>query len=147
MVSAANGSVLAYAFKSETPEIKDLRTMSTTMTAAYTVASEDILVFEAQVTRALSVIIPVGDHILLAVNGPARPPTPEAGSPATREAIDGEPRSDDASEEIHQAEDQQNSAEEENRQKHIRQELEEVAETLASTLREELAGLKWSGDI
>ncbi|KAI9874709.1 MAG: hypothetical protein M1823_007626 [Watsoniomyces obsoletus] len=70
MVSATNGSILATSSRGEAPEIKDLRTLSTTMTAAYTVASENTLVFEAQATGALSVIVPVADHVLLAVNGP-----------------------------------------------------------------------------
>lgn len=71
MVSATNGSILAYAYReNKTPSIKAMRTQSTTMTAAYTVASEDSLVFEAQNTGAISVISPIGDHVLLAVTGP-----------------------------------------------------------------------------
>ncbi|RMZ75789.1 hypothetical protein DV738_g5270, partial [Chaetothyriales sp. CBS 135597] len=58
MVSATNGAILSYAFKGPTPGIKELRTMSTTVTAAYAIASEDVLIFEAQVSRALSVIVP-----------------------------------------------------------------------------------------
>ncbi|KAL2448261.1 hypothetical protein ABEF95_015635 [Exophiala dermatitidis] len=75
MVSAMNGSILAYAYRDgQTPSVKDMRTQSTTMTAAYsTVASEDadVLVFEAQNTGAVSVITPIADHVLLAVTGPA----------------------------------------------------------------------------
>ncbi|RMZ86352.1 hypothetical protein DV736_g6422, partial [Chaetothyriales sp. CBS 134916] len=111
MVSASNGAILSYAFKGPTPSIKELRTMSTTMTAAYAIAPEDVLIFEAQVSRALSVIVPVGDHILLAVNGPARATSQEAGT-----------LSEQAGREL------------------VRQELEEVASRLTETLRPDLSG-------
>jgi hypothetical protein len=128
MVSAANGSILSYAFRGDTPGIKDLRTMSTTMTAAYTVSSEDILVFEAQVTRALSVIIPVGDHILLAVSGPTRPPAKVGERVQGSDTVNEESKTDST-------------------QEQEREDLEQVAEFLAGVLREELAGFKWPGDI
>ncbi|RMD41230.1 hypothetical protein DV735_g3892, partial [Chaetothyriales sp. CBS 134920] len=108
MVSASNGAILSYAFKGPTPGIKELRTMSTTVTAAYAIASEEVLIFEAQVSRALSVIVPVGDHILLA---------------------EGEPGPD------------QDDYEDDNKREVVRQELEEVADRLAATLRQDLAGL------
>ena len=120
--------------------------MSTTMTAAYTIASEDILVYEAQVTRALSVIIPVGDHILLAVNGPARAPSPHGDAQSAVEAVNGEQEHADPEEDGHSMK-AQLGAEESSEQDQFRQELQEVAEALAAILREELAGLKWPGDI
>ena len=141
LVSAANGSILATAFRHETPDIKDLRTLSTTITAAYTVASEDVLVFEAQATRALSVIVPVADHILLAVNGP---PQGEPGENRERAVINGdqyEEHDEDTSQE--EEADTEQTAE----QEQTRSDLESVAEELANILRKELAGLSWPHDI
>lgn len=145
MVSATNGSILAYAFKNQIPDIKALRTMSTTMTAAYTIASEDILVFEAQLTRAMSVIMPVGDHVLLAVSGPERAPSPPTG----HEQVNGTGALDDDAAEAsseEQAEPVQ-PYEEDQEQETLRRNLEEVAESLAAVLREELAGFTWPGNI
>ena len=141
MVSATNGSILATAFRYEPPSIKDLRTLSTTMTSAYTVASEDVLVFEAQATRALSVIVPVADHILLAVNGPARS---EAITSDDHGGINGEQASANSEEASH---DEENEDEVAAQQGQTRADLESVSEELATTLRKELSGLKWPVDI
>ena len=139
MVSATNGSILATAFRHEPPSIKDLRTLSTTMTSAYTVASEDVLVFEAQATRALCVIVPVADHILLAVNGPARGEIFDGHGDA---GIDGDR---DSAEEAAQDEESEDDAAVQ--QGRTRADLESVSEELAMTLRKELSGLKWPVDI
>ena len=141
MVSAANGSILATAFRHEPASIKDSRTLSTTMTSAYAVASEDVLVFEAQATRALCVIVPVADHILLAVNGPARS---EAATIEDRDALNGEQGSAESEEMSHDAENEDELAAQ---QGQTRADLESVSEELAATLRKELSGLKWPIDI
>ena len=70
MVSAQNGSILAYAFRQHTPSVKAMRTRSTTVTTAYTIAGLETLVFEAQRTGALTVISSIADQILLSVTGP-----------------------------------------------------------------------------
>ncbi|KIX03964.1 uncharacterized protein Z518_07517 [Rhinocladiella mackenziei CBS 650.93] len=139
MVSALNGSILAYAYRDDTPSIKAMRTQSTTMTAAYTVASEDILVFEAQNMGAISVITPIADHILLAVTGPEPKQTPalrngeaEEMEPYAVNGVDGNHEEEDDEDEDHQQ---------------IRTDLEVVSQELANVLREELALLKWPDDI
>lgn len=129
MVSSLNGSILAYAYRDATPSIKRMRTQSTTMTAAYTVASEDVLVFEAQNMGATSVIAPIADHILLAVTGPE----PKL---ANGETLD-ESSSNDREEEEDDDEAQQQ----------IRTDLEVVSQELAHILRGELSTLKWPDDI
>lgn len=141
MVSATNGSILATVFRHEPPSIKDLRTLSTTMTSVYNVASEDVLVFEAQATRALCVIVPVADHILLAVNGPARS---EATIIADHDGLNGEQGSAMSEEGSHDAENEEDVAAQ---QGQTRADLESVSEELATTLRKELSGLKWPIDI
>jgi hypothetical protein len=148
MVSANNGSILATAFRHETPQIKELRTLSTTLTAAYTVASEDVLVFEAQATRAISVIRPVADHILLSVNGPLREEETGANNESAMMGING-------NDEDSTAEEHETGAEEEGSDSasalaqalQTRTELEGVSEELASVLRKELSGLVWPNDI
>lgn len=141
MVSATNGSILATAFRHEPPKIKDLRTLSTTMTAAYTVASEDVLVFEAQATRAMSVIRPVADHILLAVNGPLR-----QESEIKHETIDinGKHSGQEEDETVSDGEETENAL---SQTLHTRAELEGVSEELAGVLKKELSGLVWPSDI
>lgn len=99
------------------------------MTAAYTVASEDVLVFEAQNMGATSVIAPIADHILLAVTGPE----PKL---ANGETLD-ESSSNDREEEEDDDEAQQQ----------IRTDLEVVSQELAHILRGELSTLKWPDDI
>jgi hypothetical protein len=144
MVSASNGAVLAYAFREGTPPMKEIRSLSTTTTTAYTVASEDVLVFEAQLSRALSVLAPIAEHILLAVSGPggssnARDASPTAPTPNGRGGTgsDGEEqptKSTDVSEVTQE-------------QTHIRGDLEYVSEELSAILRAELRGMKWPEDI
>ena len=141
MVSAANGSILATAFRHDAPEIKDLRTLSTTMTSAYTVASEEVLVFEAQATRALSVIIPVADHVLLAVNGPARS---EAVASHEYANINGGKSESSRDEE---GEEEASEGDTALQQEQTRVDLESVSEELAVMLRKELSGLNWPIDI
>lgn len=138
-VSARNGSILAYAFKHATPSVKAMRTRSTTMTTAYTVASQDVLVFEAQRTGALTVISPVADHVLLAVTGPE----PEGTDPyekSVHEAADPEELDGNEDDEL-------NSVSGEDGTANIRNDLELVNQELANILREELAGMKWPEDI
>ena len=141
MVSAANGSILATAFRHEAPEIKNLRTLSTTMTSAYTVASEEVLVFEAQATSALSVIVPVADHVLLAVNGPARSEPIESHE---QTAINGDQRRSGEEEATSEDESEDGTAAQ---QGQTRAGLESVSEELAAILRKELSGLSWPVDI
>jgi hypothetical protein len=148
MVSANNGSVLATAFRHKTPQIKDLRTLSTTLTAAYTVASEDVLVFEAQATRAISVIRPVADHILLAVNGPLREEEAETSNENEMMGINGNNEDSTAEEdEAGAADEGSDSASALAQALQTRTELEGVSEELASVLRKELSGLVWPNDI
>jgi hypothetical protein len=132
MVSSLNGSILAYAYRDATPSIKRMRTQSTTMTAAYTVASEDILVFEAQNMGATSVIAPIADHVLLAVTGPE--PKLVNGETSAESNFDhgGGADLDD---------------EDDEEQQQIRTDLEVVSQELAHLLRGELATLKWPDDI
>ena len=138
LVSASNGSILAYAFRAAAPSIKDMRTLSTTMTAAYTAASENILVYESQSSSSTSVIGPIADHILLAVTG------------ANARIGDGQTRSDERSSKEVQADsdtDDEALNEDDGAQAEIRLELELISEELASVLRDELRDLKWPDDI
>lgn len=143
LVCASNGSILAYAFRSQTPSIKDMRTLSTTMTAAYTAASENTLVYASQSTSTISVIGPVADHILLAVTGVA-PANATAGNAVAVDKDSTEARGnrdtvDEASEE---SEEEEDSA-----QAETRHELESISEELATILREELRDMRWPDDI
>ncbi|OAL22252.1 hypothetical protein AYO22_07296 [Fonsecaea multimorphosa] len=143
MVSALNGSILAYAYRGTTPSIKAMRTQSTTMTAAYTVASEDVLVFEAQNMGAISVIAPVADHVLLAVTGP---------EPKQKQALqNGHDSSQEHGQVVNGVEDhtegeggeENGPQDEEDRDiQKIRDDLEAVSQELANVLREELAVMK-----
>jgi hypothetical protein len=147
MVSATNGSILATASRGKAPEIKDLRTLSTTMTAAYTVASENTLVFEAQATGALSVIVPVADHVLLAVNGP---PTVEPDEEHELRRVNGKhaERRNEAPSAVVDDEDQdEDETAQEQEQEQTRVDLESVSEELADILKRELSGLNWPQDI
>ena len=140
LVSASNGSILATAFRDEPPEIKHQRSLSTTITTAYTVASEDRLVFEAQATRALTVVVPIADRVLLAVNGP---PRHELEQPGETPQINGDeyyPAEGSSSREM-------NDDQETGEQAQIRADLEGVSEELAVILRKELSGLNWPQDI
>lgn len=159
MVAATNGAVLAYAFRDGRPTMKDIRSLSTTTTTAYTVASEDVLVFEAQLSRALSVLAPVGDQILLAVHGPGRGNLGIDGK-MQKLTVNGDGPDDQESGDVGNEEEQgdedaanggndgaaqdKNDQEEQNR---IRADLEHVSEGLAAILREELRGLRWPEDI
>jgi len=141
MVSAMNGSILAYAYRDTTPSIKDMRTQSTTMTAAYTVASEDILVFAAQNMGAISVITRIADHVLLAVTGP---------EPKTRKTL----RNGNSEEPVEAAENgnageeqEEGHSNDEEQHQQIRTDLEIVSQELAGVLKGELARLKWPEDI
>lgn len=140
LVSATNGSILAYAYRNATPSIKAMRTQSTTMTAAYTVASENILVFEAQNMGAISVITPIADHVLLAVTGPEpkQPAALEMGQPEEGEHAMNGTDEGPADVEEHDSEDSHQQ---------IRTDLEEVSQELAGMLRAELSAMKWPDDI
>ena len=139
LVSASNGSILAYAFRTETPSIKDMRTLSTTITAAYTAASENTLVYESQSSSTMSVIGPIADRILLAVTGatPTRTsPSHEAPAPnQQKDAARDDGTDDEASEEDDEA------------RTDTRLELESISEELAMMLRDELRNFKWPDDI
>lgn len=122
MVSSLNGSILAYAYRDATPSIKRMRTQSTTMTAAYTVASEDVLVFEAQNMGATSVIAPIADHVLLAVSGP------------TPKLVNGETTAESNSNH-HDNGDGDDDDDDDEEQQRIRTDLEAVSQELAHILR------------
>ncbi|KIW14411.1 hypothetical protein PV08_07194 [Exophiala spinifera] len=143
MVSALNGSILAYAYRNATPSIKDIRTQSTTMTAAYTVASEDVLVFEAQNMGALSVVTPIADHILLAVTGPE----PKKQKTASPEAVDEEQEHTTNGDIVEEQDQAHSEAETEHEHEQVRTDLEAISQELATLLREELAKLRWPEDI
>ncbi|KIW93444.1 uncharacterized protein Z519_06049 [Cladophialophora bantiana CBS 173.52] len=155
MVSALNGSILAYAYRDTTPSIKDMRTHSTTMTAAYTVASEDVLVFEAQNMGAISVIAPVADHVLLAVTGPEPKQkkglqnglgqSQEHGQMAN--GVEGHTEEEGREENDNHEEEEEEEEEEDSDTQKIREDLEAVSQELASGLRGELAVMKWPDDI
>jgi hypothetical protein len=141
LVSARNGSILAYAFRAETPSIKEMRTLSTTMTAAYIAASENTLVYESPSSATLSVIGPIADHILLAVTGIA----PTSAYPRTEHAL---PQTSTSGERTTDPDTADVSSEEEDEAKAERRlELESISEEIATVLRNELRGLKWPDDI
>jgi hypothetical protein len=142
LVSAKNGSILAYAFKTTTPSIKTMRTKSATMTAAYVAASESTLIFESQVTGAISVITPVADHLLLAVNGAES----DEAETTHQQLYSSHQQSTSGTQTDADAEDLDSDTNEEDRAQ-IRQDLEFVSQELAGTLREELASMKWPDDI
>lgn len=144
MVSATNGAVLAYAFRDGTPTMKDIRSLSTTTTTAYTVASEDVLVFEAQESRALSVLAPIADHVLLAVQGPGRRHDSRNESMRASAANGRTPDGEERGEQVAGAAEVADNLQE---QDHIRGDLEYVSEELAALLRIELRGMKWPEDI
>lgn len=144
LVSAKNGSILAYAFRGTAPSIKALRTMSTTLTAAYSVASEDTLVFESQNSCSLSVITSVADHLLLAVSSSDGHEADRSTSNlySVQPQEESEPTEREGLEE-----DQTDGQGEESRKEQLRKDLETVCEELAGILRDELAGMKWPEDI
>ena len=145
MVSATNGAILSYAFRGPVPSIKDLRSLSTTATAAYTVASESTLVFEAQVSRAISVITPLAQHVLLAVTGPERKSEEEEQNTAHSSAVNGDlngTRKHAPNQVLrHQHEDEHSKEAQQ-----MRADLESISEELAATLKEELSSMKWPDD-
>ncbi|EXJ92985.1 hypothetical protein A1O3_01541 [Capronia epimyces CBS 606.96] len=117
------------------------------MTAAYTVASEDSLVFEAQNTGAISVISPIADHVLLAVTGPEPRQAESAPNREAEEsghAING---TNSNFEEDGRDQEEDNGNHEDGNHRQIRTDLEIVSQELASVLREELAAMKWPDDI
>jgi hypothetical protein len=147
LVSARNGSIIAYAFRNTTPSIKAMRTRSTTMTAAYSVASEEVLVFEAQNSQALTVIAPIADHVLLAVTGhestgsdPYEQHVHQAVRPKRTNGTNGLVDNEEEEEEDDDEDD-------EDRRDQIRSDLVTVNQELASILKEALSGLKWPDDI
>ena len=145
MVSATNGAILSYAFRGPIPSIKELRSLSTTATAAYTVASESTLVFEAQVSRAISVITPLAQHVLLAVTGPERKAEEEEQDTTGSSAANG---GLDMMEEhaTNQALNKKHEYEHSKEAQQMRADLESVSEELGGTLREELSSMKWPDD-
>lgn len=145
MVSATNGAILSYAFRDSTPTIKELRSLSTTATAAYTVASESTLVFEAQLTRAISVITPLAEFVLLAVTGPERKQSQSNSEAGQWSTVNGQTQdtNEGASGQARQHEEDRSQSREEQR---MRADLEGVSEELAATLREELSTMKWPDD-
>lgn len=136
IVSAQNGSILAYAFRGRTPSVKAMRTRSTTVTTAYAVAGQDTLVFEAQRTGALTVISAIADQILLSVTGP--------------ESQDIDPYEKTVHEAATNADVEtamEDSQEQDPETMRLRSALEAVNQELASMIRDDLAGMKWPEDI
>ncbi|KAJ9613958.1 hypothetical protein H2200_002094 [Cladophialophora chaetospira] len=143
LVSATNGSILAYGFRGETPKIKDIRTQSTTMMTAYAMASEDILVFEAQNSGAITVITPVADQVLLGVTGPeSRKSEPLQNG----HSQDDEPPAINGTSE-HEEQSEGDETEQGADAQEIRDELEVISQDLANILREELTTMRWPDDI
>lgn len=138
MVSAQNGSILAYAFRHTTPSVKAMRTRSITVTTAYSVAAQEVLVFEAQRTGAMTVISSIADRIVLAVTGPE----PEGVDPYEKTVHESDHLDSSDSNTTDRA-----TNEEEAQLAQLRSELESVNDELAGMLREELAGIKWPEDI
>lgn len=132
MVSAQNGSILAYAFRGQTPSVKAMRTRSTTVTTAYAIANQNTLVFEAQRTGALTVISAVADQILLSVTGPE----PQGVDPyeKTVHEANGISTNDDD-----EGEDPETTR--------LRPELEAVNQELASIIRQDLTEMQWPEEI
>lgn len=113
------------------------------MTAAYLIASEDVLVFEAQNSSALTVISPIADHLLLAVTGP-EPSNPDPYEQHVLEALKkSQQRGRDQTDHGEETSDE----EEEETRDQIRQDLEALNHEVASILREELKDMKWPEDI
>lgn len=138
MISARNGSILAYSFRQQTPSVKAMRTRSTTVATAYAIADQDTLVFEAQRTGALTVISSIGNQILLAVTGP-EPQGIDPYEKTVHEAV-----SDEETEGAGLGGD---SAELDPEIMRLRTQLEAVNQELGGMLWEELAGMKWPEDI
>lgn len=134
-MSAQNGSILAYAFREQTPSVKAMRTRSTTVTTAYTIAEQDTLVFEAQRTGALTVVSAIADQILLSVTGP-EPQGIDPYEKTVHEAL-----SEDAGDTAEEIE------EEDPQITRLRNELEAVNQELVGMLKDELAGMRWPEDI
>jgi len=136
LVSAQNGSILAYAFRQHTPSVKAMRTRSTTMTTAYSIAGQDTLVFEAQRTGALTVVSAIADQILLSVTGPEPQdvdPYEKTVHEAAQSDIDGAANDD--------------PREQDPEMTGLRIELETVNQELVGIIRDDLAGMKWPEDI
>lgn len=134
MVSAQNGSILAYAFRHQTPSVKAMRTRSTTVTTAYAIAEQDTLVFEAQRTGALTVVSAIADQILLSVTGP-EPQGIDPYEKTVHEAV---------SEDAGDVEDMEELGSEITK---LHNELEAVNQELVGMLKDELAGMRWPQDI
>lgn len=138
MVSAQNGSILAYAFRDSTPSVKAMRTRSTTVTTAYAVAGQETLIFEAQRTGALTVIASIADQILLAVTGPESQGI-DPYEKTVHEAI--------AEDELNGTTPAGGMEEEDAETRRLRTDLEAVNQELTSIIRDDLAGMKWPEDI
>jgi len=136
LVSAQNGSILAYAFRQHTPSVKAMRTRSTTMTTAYAIARQDTLVFEAQRTGALTVVSALADQILLSVTGP-EPQDVDPYEKTVHEAAQND--TDGAA--------MESSHEQDPEMARLRSELETVNQELVDMIRDDLAEMKWPEDI
>lgn len=107
------------------------------MTAAYTAASENTLVYESQSPETISIIGPIADHILLAVTG-----TSDANTSGDH-AVDEVPEEDEDDADTEDEEGDQKDG----TQAETRLELESISEELATILREELRDMRWPDDI
>ncbi|EXJ54388.1 hypothetical protein A1O7_09727 [Cladophialophora yegresii CBS 114405] len=113
------------------------------MATAYTIASEETLVFEAQNNGAISVITPVADRVLLSVTGPEPTKTAPLQNGHTsnhdESAINGSAQ--------HEEQGEENEDEGDTETQHVRDELESVSQEVVIALRAELSALRWPDDI
>ncbi|ETI20519.1 hypothetical protein G647_08556 [Cladophialophora carrionii CBS 160.54] len=113
------------------------------MATAYTIASEETLVFEAQNNGAISVITPVADRVLLSVTGPEPKRTAPLqnghASDHDESAINGSGQ--------HEEQGEENGDEGDTETQHIRDELESVSQEVVNAVRAELSALRWPDDI
>lgn len=135
MVSAQNGSILAYAFRHNTPSVKAMRTRSTTVTTAYAIAGQDTLVFEAQRTGALTVVSAIADQILLSVTGPEP------------QGIDPYEKTVHEAASVDTADIGEEEEEEDPEVTRLRSQLEAVNQELVGMLKDQLIGMRWPEDI
>lgn len=110
------------------------------MTAAYSAASENTLVYESQSSNTISVINPIADHVLLAVTGVAAANAYDGDAAVADKASWDEDNNTDA-------EDAEDQGEEDRTQAETRFDLESISEELATILRAELRDMRWPDDI
>ena len=148
MVSARNGSIIGYAFRGPTPIIKTLRTISTTMTTAYSATSDDKLIFQSPGTKSISVISPIGDHLLLAVTSNDQDATDQVNYDALKFTnANGSLEQEDSVDEAHSDQGQDDHEEPNQLFEEVREDLESISAELVVRLEKEFSTLDWPDDI